>query len=327
MKSSDRIRVIRATTAELAGLTEEQANAILSATGAPSMSGTFMFYDQARRTTALYEFLGKQPDEVIERLAGAWAPPESKVARLAAYLVSLPNAELKFLLRGAEVQLDWYRFERHDMALRQRVIMAVLGADDQLVDDIYDALSEELPETARVAPAPVASPPPEPKDVPAPPPPEAISSVDPTGPIFVVHGRAHAVLHEAVRVIEGGTSRRAVVLHEQPNAGLTILEKFEREAEKAAFAVVLVTADDEGGIAASGTSLPRGRQNVVFELGFFFGKLGRNRVAVLLEGGVEKPSDIDGLVYIALDPAGAWKYRLGRELRDAGIPFEDARVP
>lgn len=63
----------------------------------------------------------------------------------------------------------------------------------------------------------------------------------------------------------------------------------------------------------------RGRQNVIFELGFFFGKLGRDRVAVLLGPGVGEPSDINGLVYIPVDEAGAWKYQLGRELQSAGI--------
>jgi predicted nucleotide-binding protein len=65
----------------------------------------------------------------------------------------------------------------------------------------------------------------------------------------------------------------------------------------------------------------------VFELGFFFGKLGRRRVAVLLESNVEKPSDIDGLVYVSVDSAGAWKYALARELAAAGISVDQSRIP
>jgi predicted nucleotide-binding protein len=147
------------------------------------------------------------------------------------------------------------------------------------------------------------------------------------GPIFVVHGHAHAVLHEAVRVLERGTGREVTVLHEQPNAGRTILEKFEDHAVAAAFAVVLLTADDEGGVRTSDDMQLRGRQNVIFELGFFFGSLGRKRVAVLLEQGVEKPSDIEGLVYITLDAAGAWKYVLARELEAADISVDRSRIP
>jgi len=148
-----------------------------------------------------------------------------------------------------------------------------------------------------------------------------------TGPIFVVHGHARAALHETVRVLERGTRRDVIVLREQPNAGRTILEKFEDHAAGVAFAVVLLTGDDQGGIRSSNATHLRGRQNVVFELGFFFGKLGRDRVAVLLEEGVEQPSDIEGLVYITLDQPGAWKQALARELEAAGIPVDRSRIP
>jgi predicted nucleotide-binding protein len=157
--------------------------------------------------------------------------------------------------------------------------------------------------------------------------PAAEAELTSDGPIFVVHGRARAALHEAVRVLERGTGRDVVVLHEQANAGRTILEKFEDHAAAAAFAVVLLTGDDEGGVRTSADTHPRGRQNVIFELGFFFGKLGRQRVAVLLEEGTEKPSDIDGLVYISLDQAGAWKQALARELETAGISVDRSRIP
>jgi predicted nucleotide-binding protein len=145
--------------------------------------------------------------------------------------------------------------------------------------------------------------------------------------IFLVHGHARGALYETVRVLERGTGREVIVLREQPNAGRTILEKFEEHAAGAAFAVVLITADDEGGIRASGEMRPRGRQNVIFELGFFFGTLGRQRVAVLLEEGVEKPSDVAGLVYIIIDHGGAWKYLLARELEAAGISVDRSRIP
>ncbi len=105
-----------------------------------------------------------------------------------------------------------------------------------------------------------------------------------------------------------------------------MLEKFEQHAGAASYAVVLLTADDIGG-AVDGQAHPRGRQNVIFELGFFFGKLGRSHVAVLLAPGVEAPSDIAGLVYISVDPTGAWKLQLGRELHAAGIAVDYSRMP
>lgn len=156
--------------------------------------------------------------------------------------------------------------------------------------------------------------------------PQSTSILDEGGPIFVVHGRDHERLHYAVRVLESSTGRVVTVLHEQASTGRSVLEKFEDHAAKAAYAVVLLTADDEGGLAG-GTARPRGRQNVIFELGYFFGKLGRRRVAVLLAPGVEEPSDINGLVYIPLDPGGGWKQALGRELASVGIDVDYSRMP
>ncbi len=90
---------------------------------------------------------------------------------------------------------------------------------------------------------------------------------------------------------------------------------------------MFLTADDEGGPVSGNTGRRRGRPNVIFELGFFFGKLGRHRVAVLLDPNVEKPSDIEGLVYIWLDSGGVWKRALARELESAGIAVDHSRIP
>ena len=62
----------------------------------------------------------------------------------------------------------------------------------------------------------------------------------------------------------------------------------------------------------------RARQNVVFEMGYFMALLGRERVMLLLQDGVEEPSDLKGVVYTALDKDSAWKYRLVKELREQG---------
>jgi predicted nucleotide-binding protein len=114
-----------------------------------------------------------------------------------------------------------------------------------------------------------------------------------------------------------------VILHDQADQGRTIIEKFEDHAAEAVFAVVVLTRDDIGVLATDDRELqPRARQNVVFELGFFFGALGRNRVVILFEEGVELPSDLGGLLYIPLDDRGAWKVTLARELKAASIEVD-----
>lgn len=136
--------------------------------------------------------------------------------------------------------------------------------------------------------------------------------------VFVVHGRNNAVKDAVARSLETMLDDVAItILHEQPNAGASLIEKFERSARDAGFAVVILTADDIGGI--DGELAPRARQNVVFEAGYFFGAIGRSRVAVLYEEGVQLPSDIHGLAYIPIDQSGLWRVKLGQELRAAGF--------
>lgn len=42
----------------------------------------------------------------------------------------------------------------------------------------------------------------------------------------------------------------------------------------------------------------RARQNVIHKLGIFRDKLASNKIAIIVEKGLEKPSNIDGIEYI-----------------------------
>jgi len=84
---------------------------------------------------------------------------------------------------------------------------------------------------------------------------------------------------------------------------------------------------DEGRLRGEPELRPRGRQNVVLELGLFLGVLGCGRVAVLAGPDVERPSDLAGLVYVPLDPGAGWKALLLRELRAAGVDADLSKVP
>jgi predicted nucleotide-binding protein len=90
----------------------------------------------------------------------------------------------------------------------------------------------------------------------------------------------------------------------------------------------LLSADDEGrSRGESSDSLkPRARQNVIFELGFFFGSLGRGQVCAVYEKDVELPSDLHGFVYVEYDKAGRWKYDLAKEIHAAGIPVDFSKL-
>lgn len=140
--------------------------------------------------------------------------------------------------------------------------------------------------------------------------------------VFLVHGHDGGLKHEAARTIQQLTGLDPIILHEQTDSRRTIIEKFEAHAADVGAAVVLLTPDDEGRVrSTTGESelMARARQNVVYELGWFDGRLGRGRVVALYVEGIELPSDLAGILYIAIDKGEAWKLRLGRELRAAGI--------
>jgi predicted nucleotide-binding protein len=143
--------------------------------------------------------------------------------------------------------------------------------------------------------------------------------------VFVVHGHDEAALHGLARFLEK-LGLEAIVLREQPDQGRTIIEKFEASAAEVGFAVVLLTPDDLGGTVKSEASDPRARQNVVFELGYFAGKLGRGRVCLLRKGQVEIPSDLYGVIYTDMDSADGWQTKLVRELKAAKLEFDANRL-
>ncbi|QMU56410.1 MAG: nucleotide-binding protein [Candidatus Mycalebacterium zealandia] len=153
---------------------------------------------------------------------------------------------------------------------------------------------------------------------------ETIPRIEPEKPkntneVFIVHGRNNEIKQEVARFLTT-LKLNPVILHEQPNQGQTIIEKFENHAEQTGFAVVLLTGDDVGALKEEENEpQPRARQNAILELGFFMGKLGRNRVCALVEKGVKIPSDYSGVVYITLDKEGVWKLNLIKELKTAGL--------
>lgn len=141
--------------------------------------------------------------------------------------------------------------------------------------------------------------------------------------VFVVHGRAAAPKLDVARFLEM-LELEPLILHEQPGRGRTIIEKFEDYSD-VQFAIVLLTPDDFGSPAdAPDDRRPRARQNVIFELGYFIGKLGRMNVVALNagQGDFEILTDYQGVSYVPYDQGGAWKIAIARELKAAGIPID-----
>ncbi|WP_122532806.1 TIR domain-containing protein [Pseudomonas viridiflava] len=141
--------------------------------------------------------------------------------------------------------------------------------------------------------------------------------------VFIVHGHDDGAKHMLARFLDR-IGLESIVLQEQPDRGRTIIEKFEQSAE-VGYAVVLLTPDDIGRAVSVDSQQSRARQNVIFELGYFAGKLGRGRVCLLKKGDVEIPSDLFGVVYTELDAHEGWQKRLVMEMKEAGLEFDATR--
>ena len=140
--------------------------------------------------------------------------------------------------------------------------------------------------------------------------------------VFLVHGHHDGLLHEVARYLER-LNLAPIILREQPSSGRTIIEKFV-DFSDVGYAVVLLTPDDRGGTikATFEQQRPRARQNVMLELGYFLGKLSRNRVTALHMGDVEIPSDYSGVAFVGIDDRGAWRLELARELKASGLDID-----
>jgi predicted nucleotide-binding protein len=229
---------------------------------------------------------------------------------------------------------DYYKWDEYNKELLVRIVdsdrlakgytplrLASLGSysPNEMVEDLRETISDRvtrlesigqklelIPEAASAAAA-AGSPAPE--------------AAPPSNRVFVVHGHDEEAKQAVARYLDR-LDLEPLVLHEQPNKGRTVIEKFEDYSD-VGFAIVLLTPDDVAAPATTpGELKPRARQNVVLELGFFLGRLGRNKVCALHKHDIEIPSDLSGVLYVQMDDAGAWQLHLGREIKAAGLHMD-----
>lgn len=139
--------------------------------------------------------------------------------------------------------------------------------------------------------------------------------------IFIIHGSDDGLKNNVARIV-AECGLKAIILSEQPSSGMTIIEKFEKHSE-AGFAIAILSSDDYGfRIGKEGEKMTRARQNVIFELGFFIGKLGRDRIFIVCaDKNIETPSDINGM-YFEYSNEKALKISICKELKNAGYNID-----
>ena len=148
--------------------------------------------------------------------------------------------------------------------------------------------------------------------------------------VFVVYGHDGTARTQLEAMLRRW-NLEPLILDQLPSEGQTLIEKLEKYThDDVGFGIVLATPDDEGhGRGRDGEKKFRARQNVVLELGLLLGKLGRAKVAILMkrQENMEKPSDIDGLIYIPfVDDIEDGKVTLAKEMQHQGIKIDLARL-
>jgi predicted nucleotide-binding protein len=147
--------------------------------------------------------------------------------------------------------------------------------------------------------------------------------------VFVVYGHDDSARTELEAMLRRW-NLEPLILDQLTSGGQTIIEKLESVRKEANFAVVLATPDDEGHRKDHPDEKAlRARQNVVLELGMMLALLGRPRVAILVKSAVnmERPSDIQGLLYIAYkETVSDAKLTLAKEINAQGIKIDLDRV-
>ncbi|MEX2596762.1 MAG: nucleotide-binding protein [Salibacteraceae bacterium] len=131
--------------------------------------------------------------------------------------------------------------------------------------------------------------------------------------VFIVHGHDNELKTE-IQLLLTRAGVNNIVLHEQADKGRTIIDKLVGESESSNYAIALLSPDD---LVSDGSK--RARQNVILEIGYFIGRLGKERVRLLKKGDIDIPSDLQGILYENYDNVGAWKMKICKELIAAGI--------
>jgi predicted nucleotide-binding protein len=111
--------------------------------------------------------------------------------------------------------------------------------------------------------------------------------------VFIIYGRDETNASKLKNILKRKWHLNGIILKNEPGSGKTIIEKFEREAMKAVYAFAILTPDDT--IKYLSHKYRQPRPNVFFELGWFHGHIGREKVCILFREGGRIHSDLEGI--------------------------------
>ena len=139
--------------------------------------------------------------------------------------------------------------------------------------------------------------------------------------IFVVHGDLQPTVNTINAFMED-LSIQLQPLPAHPERAKGLVNSLEKNPD-ASFALVLLGHDDAIALRRSAADASAGvRSGIVFELGYFVGRLGLKRVCVLYTGGTETFISDHGIQFLPIDSGNGWQLQLARHLKRAGIEID-----
>ena len=116
--------------------------------------------------------------------------------------------------------------------------------------------------------------------------------------VFIIHGHDENNTLKLHSLLKERWNLDPILLKDKPGKGRTIIEKFEEEAKKLRYAFAILTPDD---VVMGDDGYRQSRPNVFFELGWFYGQIGRENVCILFKKGTKIHSDLDGISLVQFD--------------------------
>jgi len=117
--------------------------------------------------------------------------------------------------------------------------------------------------------------------------------------IFFVHGRNDGVKTQVADFLLK-TGIKPVNINKNIGKDQPLMEKMAKHSDVKASIVLFSSAAG---------------QNVIFEAGYFIGKLGMEHTVILLEEGVETPSELNGCAFYEIDQKGKWRLEIANKLK------------
>ncbi len=136
--------------------------------------------------------------------------------------------------------------------------------------------------------------------------------------IFLIHGHEEGLLRELRDLLEKKLNLDCVIMKEESNKGDSVIEKFERTAKDCGYAFAILSPDDV--VENNGKTYFQARPNVLFEMGWFFGRYGRKNLCIIKHEDTKMPSDLDGIISLEYGKNIASIYlEMEKELKAVGF--------